>query len=142
MALEAPSEIIFMTATDSAAAVRTTAASVSFSILLAVSFCHLLNDVMQSLLAAIYPMLKHDYGLAFWQIGLLTMSFQVTAALLQPLVGRFSDRRPITNSTSIGMGSTLLGLILLAFVRSYPGLLAGAAFVGAAFTTCVHHRGA
>jgi MFS transporter, FSR family, fosmidomycin resistance protein len=130
MALEAPSETIFMTATDSAAAVRTTAASVSFSILLAVSFCHLLNDVMQSLLAAIYPMLKHDYGLAFWQIGLLTMSFQVTASLLQPLVGNFTDRRPITNSTSIGMGSTLLGLILLAFVRSYPGLLAGAAFVG------------
>ena len=90
-----------MTATDSAAAVRTTAAGVSFSILLAVSFCHLLNDIMQSLLAAIYPMLKRDYGFAFWQIGLLTMAFQVTASLLQPLIGGFTDRRPVPYATSM-----------------------------------------
>ena len=119
-----------MTATDSAAAVRTTAAGVSFSILLAVSFCHLLNDIMQSLLAAIYPMLKRDYGLAFWQIGLLTMAFQVTASLLQPLIGGFTDRRPVPYATTAGMGSSFVGILLLAFSTSYPGLLAGAAFVG------------
>ena len=90
MALEALPETTFITATDSAAAVRTTAAGVSFSILLAVSFCHLLNDIVQALLAAIYPMLKRDYGLAFWQIGLLTMAFQVTASLLQPLIIAFA----------------------------------------------------
>jgi len=85
---------------------------------------------MQSLLAAIYPMLKHDYGLDFVQIGLLTMAFQVTASLLQPLIGGFTDNRPIPYSTTVGMGSTLIGLLLLAFAKSYPGLLAGAAFVG------------
>ena len=79
-----------MTAIDSVrSALRTPVASASLAILLAVSFCHLLNDVMQSLLAAIYPMLKHDYGLDFWQIGLLTMAFQVTASLLQPFIGQF-----------------------------------------------------
>jgi FSR family fosmidomycin resistance protein-like MFS transporter len=117
-----------MTTTESPG-VRITA-HVSLSILLAVSFCHLLNDVMQSLLAAIYPMLKTNYGLSFWQIGLLTTAFQVTASLLQPAIGGFTDRRPVTYSTSVGMGSTLLGLILLAFARSYPGLLVGAVFVG------------
>ena len=109
-----------MTATDSAAAVRTTAAGVSFSILLAVSFCHLLNDIMQSLLAAIYPMLKRDYGLAFWQIGLLTMAFQVTASLLQPLIGGFTDRRPVPYATTVGMGSSLVGILLLAFCDKLP----------------------
>jgi FSR family fosmidomycin resistance protein-like MFS transporter len=118
-----------MTTTESPSGVRVTA-NVSLSILLAVSFCHLLNDVMQSLLAAIYPMLKTNYGLSFWQIGLLTTAFQVTASLLQPVIGGFTDRRPVTYSTSVGMGSTLLGLILLAFARTYPGLLVGAVFIG------------
>ena len=118
-----------MTTTESPSGARITA-SVSLSILLAVSFCHLLNDVMQSLLAAIYPMLKTNYGLSFWQIGLLTTAFQVTASLLQPAIGGFTDRRPVTYSTSVGMGSTLLGLVLLAFARTYPGLLVGAVFVG------------
>jgi FSR family fosmidomycin resistance protein-like MFS transporter len=119
-----------MTAIDSAAVVRPTAAKVTFSILLAVSFCHLINDVMQSLLPAIYPMLKTNYGLAFWQIGLLTTAFQVTASLLQPVIGNFTDRRPIAYSTSMGMASTLVGLVLLAFAKSFPGLLIGAIFVG------------
>ena len=130
MTLKAPSETIFMTAIDSAAVVRPTAAKVTLSILLAVSFCHLLNDVMQSLLPAIYPMLKSNYGLAFWQIGLLTTAFQVTASLLQPVIGNFTDRRPIAYSTSMGMASTLAGLVLLAFAKSFPGLLIGAVFVG------------
>jgi FSR family fosmidomycin resistance protein-like MFS transporter len=101
-----------------------------YAILLAVSFCHLLNDVMQSLLAAIYPMLKSDYGLDFWQIGLLTMTFQVTASLLQPLIGMYTDKRPMPYSLPVGMGSTLIGLLMLAFAHSYMFLLVGSAFIG------------
>jgi FSR family fosmidomycin resistance protein-like MFS transporter len=119
-----------MTAIDSAADARPAAAKVTLSILLAVSFCHLLNDVMQSLLPAVYPMLKTNYGLAFWQIGLLTTAFQVTASLLQPVIGHCTDRRPVAYSTSAGMASTLLGLVLLALAHSYPMLLVGAMLVG------------
>ncbi len=102
----------------------------AYAVLLAVSVCHLLNDVMQSLLSAIYPMLKTDYGLDFWQIGLLTMSFQVTASLLQPLVGLYTDRRPMPYSLPFGMASTLCGLLLLATAANYSLLLAGACLVG------------
>lgn len=119
-----------MTAIESSAAARPAAAKVTFSILLAVSFCHLLNDVMQSLLPAIYPMLKRDYGLAFWQIGLLTTAFQGTASLLQPVIGYYTDRRPVEYSTSAGMGATLVGLVMLAFAHSYAMLLIGAMLVG------------
>ncbi|HVZ05360.1 MFS transporter [Hyphomicrobium sp.] len=119
-----------MTAIDSAADARPAAAKVTLSILLAVSFCHLLNDVMQSLLPAIYPMLKEGYGLAFWQVGLLTTAFQGTASLLQPVIGHYTDRRPVAYSTSAGMASTLVGLILLAFAHSYAMLLIGAMLVG------------
>ncbi len=106
------------------------AASASFAILLAVSFCHLLNDVMQSLFTAIYPMLKDEYRLNFWQIGVLTMAFQITASLLQPFIGHYTDKRPVPYSTSVGMASTFAGLILLAFATSYAGLVVGAACVG------------
>lgn len=119
-----------MTAIDSVAAARPAAAKTTFSILLAVSFCHLLNDVMQSLLPAIYPMLKDGYGLAFWQVGLLTTAFQGTASLLQPVIGHYTDRRPVAHSTSAGMASTLVGLVLLAFAHSYTVLLLGAMLVG------------
>jgi len=119
-----------MTAIDSVAAARPAAAKTTFSILLAVSFCHLLNDVMQSLLPAIYPMLKEGYGLAFWQVGLLTTAFQGTASLLQPVIGHYTDRRPVAHSTSAGMASTLVGLVLLAFAHSYTVLLIGAMLVG------------
>ncbi|MBA2124824.1 MFS transporter [Hyphomicrobium methylovorum] len=106
------------------------AATATFSILVAVSVSHLLNDVMQSLLPAIYPMLKQNYGLTFWQIGLLTTAFQMTASILQPVIGSFTDRRPIAYSTSMGMAATLVGLLLLAFTKSYPGLLVGAVLIG------------
>src|SRR3954466_3060432 len=76
-------------------------------IILALSFCHLLNDTIQSLLPAIYPMLKEHYGLTFTQIGLITFTFQVTASLLQPLVGFYTDRKPKPYSLAIGMGITL-----------------------------------
>lgn len=120
-----------MTVIDSSrAALRAPVASASLAVLFAVSFCHLLNDVMQSLLMAIYPMLKENYHLSFWQIGVLTMAFQITASLLQPFIGLYTDKRPVPYSTSVGMGSTLAGLVLLAFTGSYLGLIAGAAFVG------------
>lgn len=114
----------------SRSALRAPIAAASLAVLYAVSFCHLLNDVMQSLLAAVYPMLKHDYGLDFWQIGLLTMAFQVTASLLQPFIGHFTDKHPVPYSTSIGMGSTFIGLMMLAYATSYSVLIVGAACVG------------
>jgi MFS transporter, FSR family, fosmidomycin resistance protein len=102
----------------------------TYSIILAVSFCHLLNDMMQALLPAIYPMLKDDYGLAFWQIGLLTLAFQGTASILQPLIGLYTDKRPMPYSLPFGMAATLIGLMLLAYASRYGLLLLGAAMIG------------
>ena len=102
----------------------------TFSILVAISFCHLLNDMMQSLLPALYPMLKGSYGLSFVQIGLLTFTYQITASLLQPIIGMFTDRSPRPYSLSVGMGFTLVGLIMLAFAANYWLLLLAAACVG------------
>ncbi|NUB43992.1 MFS transporter [Fertoebacter nigrum] len=90
----------------------------------------MLNDVMQSLLAAIYPMLKDDFALDYWQIGLLTLVFQVTASLLQPMIGIYTDKHPMPQSLPIGMAATFCGLLLLAFAPSYPLLLAGAGLIG------------
>ncbi|EHK55813.1 MFS transporter [Allomesorhizobium alhagi] len=114
----------------SATASRIQADNTAYAVILAVSFCHLLNDVMQSLLAAIYPMLKADYGLDFWQIGVLTMTFQVTASLLQPLIGMVTDKRPMPYSLPVGMGSSMVGLFILAFASDYTLLILGAAFIG------------
>jgi len=102
----------------------------TFSILAAISVCHLLNDMMQSLLPAIYPILKVNYGLDFGQIGLLTFTFQFTASLLQPVVGAYTDRKPMPYSLAIGMGFTLVGLLLLSRAGDYAVLLLGAALVG------------
>lgn len=79
------------------------AGSTAVTVLIALSFCHMLNDMMQSLLAAIYPMLKRDYGLDFGQIGLLTLTFQFTASLLQPVVGIYTDKHPKPFSLVLGM---------------------------------------
>jgi FSR family fosmidomycin resistance protein-like MFS transporter len=114
----------------SATARRMQADTTAYAVILAVSFCHLLNDVMQSLLAAIYPMLKADYGLDFWQIGVLTMTFQVTASLLQPLIGMITDKKPMPYSLPVGMGSSMVGLFTLAFASDYTLLILGAAFIG------------
>ncbi|CAN7459880.1 MFS transporter [Bosea sp. LjRoot9] len=100
------------------------------SILLAVSFCHLLNDLMQSLLASLYPLFKANYALDFVQIGLLTMAFQVTASLLQPLVGMATDRWPMPYSLPVGMGSTFLGLILLGNAGNFALLVTAACLIG------------
>ena len=99
-------------------------------VLLALSFSHLLNDTIQSLLPAIYPLLKENYHLTFTQIGLITLTFQVTASLLQPLVGLYTDRRPKPYSLAVGMGITLTGLVLLSRAADYPRVLVSAALVG------------
>jgi FSR family fosmidomycin resistance protein-like MFS transporter len=106
------------------------AGTTAVGVLAAISFCHLLNDMMQSLLPALYPMLKSSYRLSFTQIGLLTFTFQFTASLLQPLVGAFADRSPRPYSLATGMGFTLVGLVLLGFADSYPLLLIAAALIG------------
>ncbi|MDC9823408.1 MFS transporter [Devosia sp. ZB163] len=118
-----------MTATASAPA-TSIASKTTLSIIVAVSVCHLINDVMQSLLTAIYPILKENYGLDYVQIGLLTLTFQCTASLLQPAIGMYTDKRPLPYSLPVGMASSLVGLIILGFAQSYWLLLLGAAFVG------------
>ncbi|MBB3236533.1 MFS transporter [Phyllobacterium endophyticum] len=109
---------------------RSSAENTVFAIIFAVSFCHFLNDMMQSLLAAIYPMLKENYGLNFKQIGFLTLTFQVTASLLQPVVGTYTDKHPMPYSLTVGMAFSLVGLGLLSIATHYVMLLAGAAFIG------------
>ncbi|SMF23971.1 MFS transporter, FSR family, fosmidomycin resistance protein [Tistlia consotensis] len=106
------------------------AARTAFSVLGTISFCHLLNDMLQSLLPAIYPILKGGYDLSFAQIGLLTLTYQVTASLLQPLVGLYTDGRPTPFALPVGMGASLLGLVTLAFAPNYPALLAGGVLLG------------
>lgn len=100
------------------------------AILVAISVCHMLNDVIQSLIMAIYPMLKTSLALDFAQIGFITFTFQATASVLQPLVGHLTDRYPTPYSLVIGMGSSLLGLVLIAFASSYAVVLAAAALIG------------
>src|SRR5215472_18008112 len=104
--------------------------SAVFSIILALSFSHFLNDTMQSLVPALYPMLKDSYGLSFAQIGLITLTMQVTSSLLQPMVGLFADYRPQPYSLAVGMGATFIGLLLLAHADSFLVLLPAAALVG------------
>ncbi|MEO6809047.1 MAG: MFS transporter, partial [Isosphaeraceae bacterium] len=101
-----------------------------FAVLGAISFCHLLNDMMQALLPAIYPMLKTSFDLDFTQIGLLTLTYQIIASLLQPLVGLYTDHRPKPYSLAVGMGFTLVGLLLLSMAGSFRVLLIAAGLVG------------
>ncbi len=95
-----------------------------------ISLCHMLNDTIQSLLTAIYPLLKGGFHLSFSQIGLLTLTYQITASLLQPLVGQFTDRRPVPWSLAAGMSVSMTGLLILALAQSYAHLLGGAALLG------------
>lgn len=99
-------------------------------ILLSLSFCHLLNDLIQSLIPALYPLLKAEFNLDFTQIGLITLAFQLTASLLQPTVGFYTDKRPQPYSLALGMGSTLIGLLLLSVANSYTVVLIAAALIG------------
>ncbi|MGB0133361.1 MFS transporter [Dokdonella sp.] len=104
--------------------------STAFPILISLSVCHLLNDMIQSLLPAIYPLLKTSFALDFGQIGLITLTFQITASLLQPMIGMLTDRHPKPYSLVIGMGSTLIGLLLLSQAPSFTMLLVAAALIG------------
>src|SRR5262245_18579508 len=119
-----------VTASEPSRAPSAAAQDTVLAIILAVSFCHMINDIMQSLLAAIYPMLKSDFALDFWQSRLLTMAFQVTASLLQPLIGMYTDKRPLPYSLSVGMTSSLVGLVVLAFAPTYAILVVGAMLIG------------
>ena len=105
-------------------------AQTAFGILLAISFCHMLNDMMQSLVPALYPIFKTTYQLSYAQIGLLTFTFQITASLLQPIVGSYTDRRARPYSLAAGMGFTLAGLTLLAWAGNFALLLVAAALIG------------
>jgi FSR family fosmidomycin resistance protein-like MFS transporter len=103
---------------------------VFYKVLIAISICHFLNDMMSSLLPAIYPLLKSSFNLNFAQIGLITLTYQTTASLLQPMIGFYTDKRPRPFSLPVGMGATLIGLILLAIAHTFPALLVAAALVG------------
>ena len=111
-------------------AVPLTAQGAAFPILLSLGFCHLLNDLMQSLLPALYPMLKAEFHLDYGQIGMITLAFMLTASLLQPTIGIYTDRKPQPYSLAIGMGGTLVGLVLLSVAHNYTAILLAAAFIG------------
>ncbi len=102
-----------------------------FALLFAISFSHLLNDTIQALIPAIYPVLKESYGLSFTQLGLITLTFQVTASLLQPLVGYITDKRALPYSLPVGMGMTLVGLLSLSRADNFVWILLSSALVGA-----------
>lgn len=101
-----------------------------FRVLGAISFSHFLNDMIQSLILSIYPLLKGEFSLSFTQIGLITLTYQTTASLLQPLVGLYTDKYPKPYSLALGMGSTLLGLLVLAFAHNFETVLVASALVG------------
>ena len=102
-----------------------------FNLLGALSFSHFLNDMMQSLIVAIYPLLKGEFHLSFVQIGTITLTYQICASLLQPLIGIYTDKHPKPYSLSAGMGFTLVGIVTLAFAPNYTSVLAAAALIGA-----------
>jgi FSR family fosmidomycin resistance protein-like MFS transporter len=116
-------------AAESAAAVQ--AAETRFNLLGALSFSHFLNDLMQSLIVSIYPLLKGEFHLSFVQIGTITLTYQACASLLQPLIGIYTDKHPKPYSLSVGMCFTLIGIVTLAYAPTYATVLAAAALIGA-----------
>jgi FSR family fosmidomycin resistance protein-like MFS transporter len=101
-----------------------------FKILLTISFCHLLNDTIQSLIPPIYPLLQKTFHFNYWQVGRIALTSQLTASILQPLVGLYTDRRPKPYSLAVGMGITMFGLLAFSLAPSYGTILAAAALVG------------
>lgn len=101
-----------------------------YSILFAISFAHLLNDMMQSIIPSIYPIIKNQYGFTFGQIGIITLVFQMTSSLLQPLVGRVADRHPMPYALSAGMVFTLIGIILLSVANKYAFIILAVGVIG------------
>ena len=115
---------------DSTAAAQKVAESTVFAILLNISFCHLLNDTIQSLIPSIYPIVKDSFKLSFAQVGLITLTFQLAASLLQPFVGLYTDKRPQPYSLAIGMACSLAGLLVLAFAGNFTMLLVAVGMIG------------
>ncbi|HVD84693.1 MAG TPA: MFS transporter [Bradyrhizobium sp.] len=126
-ALVAP--VIVPDVTSSAVA-KASAAGPAYIVLGGISLSHFLNDTMQSLIPSVYPILKESYALDFAQIGLITLAFQFTASLLQPVVGHFTDRKAQPFSLALGMGFTFFGLLLLSIAQHYAVILVAAALVG------------
>ena len=116
--------------TTQAIPVRNRRPSAVFPVLWAASFCHLLNDMLQSLLPAVYPILQGGFDLSFAQVGLLTFVYQLTASLFQPFIGYYTDRRPLPYSLPVGMAASMAGLLTLAFAGSYAMLLVGGMLLG------------
>jgi MFS transporter, FSR family, fosmidomycin resistance protein len=106
------------------------ASSTVFAVLISVAACHLINDTLQALMLAIYPILRNSYALTFGQVGMITLVFQVTASVLQPLIGHYTDRRPLPYSLPVAPAFTFLGLVLLGVATSYPAILVAAAAIG------------
>ncbi len=101
-----------------------------YSILFAISFAHLLNDMMQSIIPSIYPIIKDQYGFTFAQIGMITLVFQMTSSLLQPLVGRVADRHPMPYALSAGMVFTFIGIILLSIANQFAFIMVAVGIIG------------
>lgn len=119
-----------MTRSHLAPAAPSSADPTAMNVLLALSISHLLNDIIQAVVPSVYPLLKTSFELSFTQIGLITLVYQGTASILQPLVGSYTDRRPLPYSLVVGMGLTLAGLTLLALAWSYPVILVSAVLIG------------
>src|SRR5882672_2159468 len=113
-----------------AAAPSDTGEKTVFKILLTISFCHLLNDTIQSLMPPVYPLLQRTFHFNYWQVGRIALTTQLTASILQPIVGFYTDRRPKPYSLAVGMGVTMIGLVAFAMAPSYGTILAAAALVG------------
>src|SRR6476660_9163046 len=101
-----------------------------FSILLTISLSHLLNDTIQSLIPSIYPIVKNSFHLSFTQVGIITLTFQLAASLLQPFVGSYTDRKPQPFSLATGMAITLIGLVLLSLAHNYTLVLVSVGMIG------------
>jgi FSR family fosmidomycin resistance protein-like MFS transporter len=127
---EALGEPVLVPELPSSLAAKAAVAGPAYVVLAGISFSHFLNDTMQSLIASVYPILKDNYALDFAQIGMITLAFQFTASLLQPLVGHFTDKKAQPFSLSIGMGFTFFGLLLLSVAHSYGIILIAASLVG------------
>ena len=125
----ATAPVVVLDATPGLAA-KAAVAGPAYIVLAGISFSHFLNDTMQSLIASVYPILKDAYALDYGQIGMITLAFQFTASLLQPLVGHFTDKKAQPFSLAIGMGFTFFGLLLLSVAARYPIILIAAALVG------------
>ncbi|WP_306397416.1 MFS transporter [Telluria beijingensis] len=123
------------TPSSSPTTIAPAASGTVMQILFSVAFVHLLNDCVQAVLPSIYPLLKHEFDLSFTQVGLITLTFQCTASLLQPWIGLYTDKRPIPFLLPVGMCVTLMGVGLLAWANSFPMLLTAAAMIGVGSST-------